>query len=182
MLTTPRPGGERRKTRARAAGASQIDRHGYRANVGIVLSNARGQLLWAKRAGMDAWQFPQGGIRPRESPERAMYRELREEIGLLPEHVQLLGATQRWLRYRLPRDLVRWHARPLCLGQKQIWYLLRLVADEAAVRLDASRKPEFDHWRWVDFWHPVNEVVPFKQQVYRKALTELEPLLAGSAP
>jgi putative (di)nucleoside polyphosphate hydrolase len=160
---------------------SQIDRQGYRANVGIVICNDRCRLLLAKRAGMEAWQFPQGGIRPRETPEQAMYRELREEIGLLPEHVEVLGSTQGWLRYRLPPDLVRWHVRPLCLGQKQIWFLLRLVADEKLVRLDGSRRPEFDDWRWADFWEPVREVVPFKQQVYHRALSELEPLLFGNA-
>ena len=176
MLNTTRAA-----SRRPARQQSQIDRHGYRANVGIVLCNARGQLLWAKRAGMDAWQFPQGGIRPRESPERAMYRELHEEVGLLPQHVEVLGSTQRWLRYRLPRDLVRWHVRPVCLGQKQIWFLLRLLADENLVRLDGGRRPEFDHWRWVEFWEPAREVVSFKQQVYRRALSELEPLLQNGA-
>jgi putative (di)nucleoside polyphosphate hydrolase len=155
-----------------------IDADGFRANVGIMLSNARGQLLWAKRAGMEAWQFPQGGIRPRESVEGAMFRELREEIGLLPQHVAVLGCTQDWLRYRLPREFVRWNARPVCVGQKQIWYMLRLEGDDELVRLDHSVRPEFDHWRWIDFWGPLVEVVAFKQQVYRQALQELHPLLS----
>lgn len=178
MLRTRRAGNRRPGRRSQE---SQIDRHGFRANVGIVLSNDRGRLLLAKRAGMEAWQFPQGGILPNETPEQAMYRELREEIGLLPEHVEVLGSTQRWLRYRLPPHLVRWNVRPLCIGQKQIWFLLRLVADENLVRLDASGRPEFDAWRWADFWEPVREVVPFKQRVYHRALSELEPLLFGNA-
>lgn len=150
-----------------------IDAEGYRANVAIVLSNSRGQLFWAKRIGMDAWQFPQGGIRRNESTQKAMYRELKEETGLLPEHVQIIGCTQDWLRYQLPNRFIRRHSSPVCIGQKQIWYLLKLVADESEVRLDACKKPEFDHWRWVDFWHPVQEVVDFKRKVYESALQEL---------
>jgi putative (di)nucleoside polyphosphate hydrolase len=154
-----------------------IDSQGYRANVAIVLSNSQGQLFWAKRIGMDAWQFPQGGIRKDEPAEDAMYRELQEETGLLPEHVKLIGCTQDWLRYRLPKRFIRKQSSPVCIGQKQIWYLLELLAEDSEVRLDACRKPEFDHWRWVDFWHPVNEVVEFKRKVYETALQELVALM-----
>jgi putative (di)nucleoside polyphosphate hydrolase len=167
----------RRARRKAGDSASLIDADGFRANVGIMLSNEHGQLLWAKRSGMDAWQFPQGGIRPSESPERAMYRELREEIGLLPEHVAVLGCTQDWLRYRLPKEFVRWNTSPVCIGQKQIWFLLRLEGGDELVQLDRSTRPEFDHWRWIEFWEPLAEVVAFKQQVYRQALQELRPLL-----
>ena len=153
-----------------------IDSQGYRANVAIVLSNSQGQLFWAKRIGMDAWQFPQGGIRKDESAQDAMYRELQEETGLLSEHVKLIGCTQDWLRYRLPKRFIRKQSSPVCIGQKQIWYLLELLAEDSEVRLDACRKPEFDHWRWVDFWHPVNEVVEFKRKVYETALQELVAL------
>lgn len=156
---------------------SSIDAEGFRANVGIVLTNNTGQLFWAKRIGMDAWQFPQGGIKPREPLEKAMYRELREEIGLLPEHVQIIGCTRDWLRYELPERFIRKNSRPLCRGQKQRWYLLRLLGDENAVRLDLSDSPEFDNWRWVNFWDPVNEVIEFKRKVYSAVLSELEQML-----
>jgi len=156
---------------------SSIDAEGFRANVGIVLANGTGQLFWAKRIGMDAWQFPQGGIRPREPLEKAMYRELREEVGLLPEHVQIIGCTRDWLRYELPERFIRKKSRPVCRGQKQRWYLLRLLGDEKAVRLDMSSTPEFDSWRWIDFWEPVNEVIEFKRDVYSSVLSELEQLL-----
>jgi putative (di)nucleoside polyphosphate hydrolase len=156
---------------------SSIDAEGFRANVGIVLTNHTGQLFWAKRIGMDAWQFPQGGIKPREPLEKAMYRELREEIGLLPEHVQIIGCTRDWLRYELPERFIRKNSRPLCRGQKQRWYLLRLLGDENAVRLDLSDSPEFDNWRWVNFWDPVTEVIEFKRKVYSAVLSELEEML-----
>ena len=154
-----------------------IDSDGYRPNVGIILTNAGGQLLWARRIRQDAWQFPQGGIRRKETPEQAMYRELEEEIGLCPEHVDVLGSTRGWLRYRLPERFIRRHQHPVCVGQKQVWFMLRLVGDEGDVCLDRSEKPEFDHWRWVDYWQPLREVVPFKRSVYKKALNELAPLL-----
>jgi putative (di)nucleoside polyphosphate hydrolase len=156
---------------------SSIDADGFRANVGIVLANNVGQLFLAKRIGMDAWQFPQGGIRPKERVEEAMYRELHEEIGLLPEHVEIMGCTRDWLKYELPERFVRKYSKPLCRGQKQKWYLLKFLGNETAFRLDLSATPEFDHWRWVDFWEPVNEVIEFKRDVYREALAELEQLL-----
>lgn len=134
-------------------------------------------MFWAKRIGQDSWQFPQGGIRESESPEEALYRELREETGLQPEHVEIIGCTRKWLRYRLPKHLIRRRARPLCIGQKQRWFLLRLVGDEMHVRLDITTTPEFDGWCWVDYWRPAREVVFFKRQVYARALQELAPLL-----
>jgi putative (di)nucleoside polyphosphate hydrolase len=154
-----------------------IDSDGYRPNVGIILTNSCGQLLWARRIRQQAWQFPQGGIRALETPEQAMYRELSEEIGLEPRHVCLLGATRGWLRYRLPERFVRRHQEPVCVGQKQVWFMLKLIGEERFVRLDLSDKPEFDNWRWVDYWQPLREVVPFKRSVYKKALHELKPLL-----
>ena len=154
-----------------------IDSEGFRANVGIVLSNREGKLFWARRAGMEAWQFPQGGIRPNEDVEEAMYRELREEIGLLPEHVEIIASTDDWLRYWLPKRFIRQNIEPLCIGQKQIWYLLKLMADESLVDLGLSKKPEFDNWCWIDYWAPEKQVVDFKRNVYERALKELAPFI-----
>ncbi|MEE9342000.1 MAG: RNA pyrophosphohydrolase [Gammaproteobacteria bacterium] len=154
-----------------------IDSKGYRPNVGIILTNQEGQLLWARRVQQDAWQFPQGGIRQSESPQDAMYRELEEEIGLQSHHVQVLGSTRGWLRYRLPKKFIRHEQQPVCIGQKQIWFLLRFIGEERHVRLDLSDKPEFDNWRWVDYWYPLDEVVSFKRKVYQRALNELAPLI-----
>lgn len=155
------------------------DSDGYRPNVGIILANDERKLLWARRIRQDAWQFPQGGIRRHETPEQAMYRELGEELGLQKEHVTLIGCTRDWLRYEIPKHLVRRDRTPLYIGQKQIWFLLHLTAQEQRVTLDASSRPEFDRWRWVDYWRPLAEVVAFKRAVYEHALTELEPLLFG---
>lgn len=154
-----------------------IDADGFRANVGIVLSNDEGHVFWARRVGRSGWQFPQGGIRRDESAEAAMYRELREEVGLDPGHVQILGSTRRWLRYRLPSQYLRRGSQPLCIGQKQRWFLLRFHGNETDFRFDLGETPEFDQWRWVDYWTPMEEVIFFKRKVYRQALRELAPML-----
>ncbi|MBL8201223.1 MAG: RNA pyrophosphohydrolase [Chromatiales bacterium] len=155
----------------------QIDEEGFRANVGIIVCDSRSLVLVGGRVGQDAWQFPQGGIRPHESPEEAMYRELREEIGLAPDDVSVLGSTSGWLRYRLPEQYVRRKRRPLCIGQKQRWFLLRLLSAEDRLRLDTTRTPEFDRWRWVEYWQPMRDVIYFKREVYRQALHELGPIV-----
>lgn len=153
-----------------------IDKEGFRPNVGIMVANGRGELLWARRIGQDAWQFPQGGINHNESPEDALFRELGEEVGLTEADVTVLGATRGWLRYRLPKRLVRKNSKPMCIGQKQKWFLLQLVSNEDNIRFDGDQKPEFDGWRWVSYWYPMGGVVQFKREVYRKALLELAPI------
>ena len=150
-----------------------IDENGYRANVGIILADGRGRVFWARRIGQNAWQFPQGGVGENETAEEAMYRELHEEIGLSPNDVTLKACTKGWLRYRLPKRLIRYGTEPLCVGQKQKWFLLELNQDESAIRLDLHAKPEFDHWQWVSYWYPIEQVVSFKRDVYRRAMKEL---------
>jgi len=152
-----------------------IDSDGFRPNVGIVLADAKGRVLWARRIGQEAWQFPQGGINDDESPEQALYRELGEEVGLKPSDVEIVACTRGWLRYRLPQRLLRRDSKPLCIGQKQKWFLLRMLANDEEVTFDHSPKPEFDCWRWVSYWYPLGQVVPFKREVYRRAMKELAP-------
>ena len=156
-----------------------LDKEGFRPNVGIILANQKNEVFWGKRVNQHAWQFPQGGIQHGETPLQAMYRELEEEIGLQAGHVRLLGRTREWLRYEVPE---RWMRRPRengCAyrGQKQIWFLLRLVGRDCDVRLRASSKPEFDAWRWSEYWMPMDAVIEFKREVYQRALEELAPYL-----
>jgi putative (di)nucleoside polyphosphate hydrolase len=161
-----------------------IDPDGYRPNVGIVLMHPDGRVFWARRVRRDGWQFPQGGMNTDETPLEAMYRELREETGLLPEHVAVLGVTPGWLRYRLPQRAIRRNDRIVCIGQKQVWFLLQFAGDESHLQLDLTDKPEFDAWRWVDFWYPMDHVVAFKRGVYASALRHLAPFarqIAGPA-
>jgi putative (di)nucleoside polyphosphate hydrolase len=155
----------------------QIDAEGFRANVGIIVCDARRLVLVGGRVGQKGWQFPQGGIQLDESPEQAMYRELREEIGLRPEDVAVLGSTPDWLRYHLPEKYMRRRMRPLCIGQKQRWFLLQLLSADSNLQLDTTATPEFDRWRWVDYWQPLREVIYFKRAVYRQALEQLGPIV-----
>jgi putative (di)nucleoside polyphosphate hydrolase len=154
-----------------------LDKEGFRPNVGIVLLNQKNQVFWGRRIRSESWQFPQGGIDPGENPEQAMYRELHEELGLLPEHVQILGRTQNWLRYEVPDRYVRRDARGIYRGQKQIWFLLDLVAGDWCLNLRATDHPEFDAWRWNAYWIPLETVIEFKRGVYLDALNELQMLL-----
>ena len=154
-----------------------IDEHGYRPNVGIVLCNAENRVLWARRAGRDGWQFPQGGIKAHETAEQALFRELYEEVGLYPEQVQVLGRTRDWLHYDIPEPYLRRSGSRGFRGQKQVWFLLRLLGCDDDVCLHRASKPEFDSWRWIDYWRAVDEIIAFKRDVYRRALAELESLL-----
>lgn len=150
-----------------------IDADGFRANVGIVLIRDDRQVFLGGRTGGRGWQFPQGGVRRDESAEDALYRELKEEIGLDREDVEMLASTRQWLRYRLPRQYVRRNSHPPCIGQKQRWFMLRLVSAEDRLHFDSTDEPEFEDWRWVDYWTPVREVIYFKRAVYARALDEL---------
>jgi len=159
-----------------------LDREGFRPNVGIILCNAKNKVFWGKRIREHAWQFPQGGIKHGESLEGAMYRELHEEIGLHPEHVAILGRTRDWLRYEVPSQWIKREWRGSYRGQKQMWFLLRLVGNDNNISLRASTHPEFDAWRWHDYWVPLDAVIEFKRGVYRQALHELAHYLDADKP
>lgn len=155
-----------------------IDAEGFRAAVGIIVTNDSNRLLWAKRISpKNAWQFPQGGLMEGETPEQAMYRELHEELGLEEADVELLAESDEWFFYRLPKRLIRHHSKPLCIGQKQKWFLLRMRAADEKVRFDAAGSPEFMGFRWVSYWYPLKRVIPFKRRVYRMALKAFAPIL-----
>src|SRR3954464_5873636 len=164
-----------------------LDKEGYRPNVGIILANPRNEVFWGKRVHQHAWQFPQGGIQHGETPVQAMYRELEEEIGLARAHVRILGRTRDWLRYEVPEkwsknareDAAPSGARHPYRGQKQIWFLLRMAGRDCDGKLRGSGHPEFDAWRWHDYWVPVDAVIEFKRDVYRQALIELHRYLHG---
>lgn len=159
-----------------------LDRDGFRPNVGIILLNRHNQVFWGKRIRSNSWQFPQGGINTGESPEQAMLRELNEEIGLLPEHVRIVARTKDWLRYEVPDRFVRRESRGFYRGQKQIWFLLQLLGQDSDMNLHTTEHPEFDAWRWSDYWVPLNVVIDFKRDVYKDALKELSIYLPRTEP
>jgi putative (di)nucleoside polyphosphate hydrolase len=158
-----------------------LDRDGFRPNVGIVLLNQKNQVFWGKRIRTHSWQFPQGGINFGETPEQAMFRELHEEVGLTPDHVRIVARTRDWLRYEVPMHFIRRDARGHYRGQKQIWFLLQLTGRDCDMNLRATDHPEFDAWRWNDYWIPLDVVIEFKRDVYQMALTELARFLPRGA-
>jgi putative (di)nucleoside polyphosphate hydrolase len=159
-------------------GNELIDANGYRLNVGIILANHLGKVFLGKRLNQNAWQFPQGGLDLQENLEEAVYRELWEEVGLTRDKVEIIGYTRQWLKYKLPKKLIR-STKPTCIGQKQKWFLLKLIGEDSDINLTANGKPEFDGWQWVNYWFALSQVIHFKREVYRRALKELAPVFFG---
>ena len=150
-----------------------IDEDGYRPNVASVIINKDNKILWAKRVDEDNWQFPQGGIQKGETPEQAMYREVYEEVGLKKNSFEILGRSADWLKYDVPEKFVKTYWQGRYKGQKQIWFLLKFIGSDDLINLNLHDSPEFDDWRWENFWHPLQDVVDFKKEVYSAALNEL---------
>ena len=154
-----------------------IDNKGYRKNVGIVLMNNKNQFLIFKRIGADAWQFPQGGIDKNETLERALYRELFEETGLAKKDVIFIGKTKKWITYDLPEKYQKKRNGKLCVGQKQIWFLLKIKEESFKIDFTVNNTPEFDSWMWVESDIPEKKVIYFKKDAYNKALKELKKFI-----
>ena len=154
-----------------------IDKNGYLLNVGIVLTNQKGQLFWGRHAKSYGWQFPQGGVNPYETLSETMYRELDEEVGLKKADVEILAITKHWVKYDLPIHMRRISQFPLCIGQKQKWFLLKLNGSDSKIHLDSNRKPEFNAWKWVDYWIPLGQVIYFKRDIYQKVLIEFNKVI-----
>lgn len=143
----------------------------YRANVGIVLCNANGKVLVAHRVKQGGWQFPQGGIDRNETPVEAAYRELNEELGLESRHVRLIKVTDSWFWYDIPQEFRK---NNKLRGQKQKWVLFQFIGSESDFCLDCTPHPEFDDWKWEEYWNPAGQVIEFKREVYLEMLAELE--------
>ena len=160
-----------------------LDREGFRPNVGIILLNQRNQVFWGKRIRTHSWQFPQGGIKHGETPEQAMFRELHEEVGLTARPCAHRRAHARLAALRGARRTSS-GATPAATtaGQKQIWFLLQLTGRDSDMNLRATDHPEFDAWRWNEYWVPLDVVIEFKRDVYQMALTELARFLPRGAP
>ena len=147
-----------------------LDKNGFRSNIAMIVSNGCGKVLLAKRIGQNSWQFPQGGIDGDEAPKDALFRELKEEIGLDQKDVEILKQSSQWFKYKIPPNLQRKRSKPVCIGQKQKWFYLKLVSDESNIKLDLTSNPEFDEWQWVNYWYPISAVISFKKKVYQQAL------------
>jgi putative (di)nucleoside polyphosphate hydrolase len=151
----------------------------YRPCVGIMLVNREGRVFVGQRIDSkegDAWQMPQGGIDPGEAAEEAAVRELGEETGVRPEHIQILAHTKDELFYDLPDELAGriWGGK--YRGQRQVWFLARFLGADSDIDI-ATKHPEFDKWRWVEPDALVDLIVPFKKKIYRAVVAEFQALI-----
>ena len=154
----------------------------YRPAVGIMLLNRERRVFVGRRidmpAGLAAWQMPQGGIDPGETPAAAALRELREEVGT--GKAEILGETEGWHHYDLPAEIARGMWRGRYRGQRQKWFAMRFTGADTDIDL-ATEHPEFDAWEWVAPERLPDMIVPFKQTLYREVLAELRPYWTPSA-
>ena len=152
-------------------------RQGYRPNVAMVVINSTNKVLICRRKNTRTWQFPQGGIDNGEDIKKAMYRELSEEVGLSKDDVSLVGESEGTITYDIPKTIRSKVLGGKFKGQEQKWFLLKLNKDNCEIKLDNEAFPEFDKYEWVSFWQPLNRIVDFKREAYRKALSELRFLI-----
>jgi len=150
---------------------------GYRPNVAMVVINSANKVLICRRKNTRTWQFPQGGIDNGEDIKKAMYRELSEEVGLSKDDVSLVGESEGTITYDIPKTIRSKVLGGKFKGQEQKWFLLKLNKDNCEIKLDNEAFPEFDKYEWVSFWQPLNRIVDFKREAYRKALSELRFLI-----
>jgi putative (di)nucleoside polyphosphate hydrolase len=165
--------------RARLTGAELVDEAAnrpYRPCVGIFLFNRQGQIFIAQRLDnvAEAWQMPQGGIDPHETPRQAAMRELKEEVGT--DRAEIVAELGTWLSYDLPPELQKklWQGR--YRGQAQRWFAMRFTGDDRHIDI-ATKVPEFRDWKWAELDVVLDLVVPFKREVYERVVTEFGPLI-----
>lgn len=151
----------------------------YRPCVGVMLINASGEIFAGQRIDTEApaWQMPQGGIDPGESPRDAALRELREEIGVDPARVEIIAETPDWLTYDIPPAMVPNIWGGCFRGQKQRWFLMRFHGRDDEIDIARAPHPEFSAWRWIDAETMLAEIVPFKRAIYAQVIDAFRPHL-----
>ena len=150
----------------------------YRPNVGIIIFNRDGKILWCKRKQGDGWQFPQGGIDEGATPQDAIYRETYEEVGLEKQKIKLVRENDRWINYDVPKDKIPKYfsfKNRRFKGQTQKWFLAEFLGNDEDINLSVHNQIEFSEWRWSTYWHPIKGGVEFKRDAYRKVLNDLLP-------
>lgn len=146
----------------------------YRLGVGIMLMNHEGLVFVGQRRDFksDAWQMPQGGIDPGESPMQAALRELHEEIGT--NNASVITETPDWVQYDLPSDLQNKLWQGQYVGQRQKWFLMRFLGQDTEININTEH-PEFSQWQWVHPDQLIQMIVPFKRDIYALVLKAFTP-------
>ena len=150
----------------------------YRPCAGVMLANRTGRIFVGQRldSSADAWQMPQGGIDPGEDAEAAALRELEEETGVHAGLVDIIARSRTEHLYDLPDDLIGtvWGGR--YRGQRQNWFLMRFMGEDADVDITTPHQ-EFRAWRWAELDELERLIVPFKRALYRAIVEEFRPLV-----
>lgn len=152
----------------------------YRPCAGVCLTNPAGEIWVGERIDRPpgapvAWQMPQGGIDPGETPEAAALRELREETGLCARAVRIVDRLAMPVRYDLPPDLVPTLWKGRFRGQEQHWFRMAFDGPDTAFDLDVHER-EFSRWAWMAPGDVLRAIVPFKRDLYARVLREFELL------
>lgn len=154
---------------------------GYRPCVGIMLLNRAGKVFVARRSdqGGGAWQMPQGGIDPGETPATAALRELHEEIGT--DRAEIIAEYEGWLDYDLPAEIADrlWGGK--YRGQSQKWFVLRFTGQDSDIDLDTDH-PEFVDWRWVKVEKLPDLIIEFKRPIYQILVERFRHLVKDAKP
>jgi putative (di)nucleoside polyphosphate hydrolase len=154
---------------------AQKDFPGYRQGVGIVLLNQANKVFVGQRLDKtsEAWQMPQGGIDPGETPKAAVMRELMEEVGT--DKAEIIFELPDWLFYDLPAEIAAklWKGR--YKGQRQKWFVLRFLGDDKDIDINTA-EPEFSEWKWADLKELPHLVVPFKRNLYAEVISKCSNL------
>ncbi len=145
---------------------------GYRKNVGLVILNKEGDVLLCKRKNTSYWQFPQGGIDKKELPLDAAYRELYEEVNISKDEISLIAEAQNWINYDVPAEHKKFSlALKNFKGQTQKWFLF-MLKKKVHISFNNDTIQEFDDYKWVSYWYPLNKIIWFKRDVYKQVLRE----------
>lgn len=148
----------------------------FRAGVGAVLINQKGEVLAFERINIkDAWQFPQGGLEIDEKPLDAIYRELTEETGILPQHLKLIDTYPEWLAYELDHDK---QSLKTGRGQVQKWFLFEFIGEDQDINIK-TQEPEFRSYTWMTMDKFIEKTISFRKPIYSKLKQYWKQYLKG---
>ncbi len=145
----------------------------FRPNVAALFIRPEGQLLVCERSTFPgAWQFPQGGVDQGESLEQALAREVREEIGLLPEHYDVVRKADGYRYIYPPEARIKKRKKHGFHGQEQTYFLCHLKPGAPNINVNQSPR-EFSNYRWIEPGEFEIEWLPtYKHEVYRQVMKD----------